>query len=562
MRCLEVASGVPANFRNSKEPMSGTIRVPPAVNEPVLSYAPGTPERADLKAALRSISDQDADIPVIIGGKEIRTGKTRPLLAPHSHGLRLGVWHEAGADEARRAIANTLEARREWASWPWEDRATVFLKAAELLSTSWRATLNAATMIGQSKTAVQAEIDSACETIDFFRFGAHFAEGIFDQQPVSEKGVWNRIEYRPLEGFVYAVSPFNFTAIGANLAGTPAMVGCGVLWKPSKHAVLSGYYNYKLLEEAGLPPGVINFVPGDPVEVTAAATEHPDFAGLHFTGSTGVFQSLWTTVGRNIARYRSYPRLVGETGGKNFIVAHPSADRAALRTAIVRGSFEYQGQKCSAASRAYIPASVWEEIGDDLVAETDGLAMGDPVDFRNFVNAVIDRGAFDTITGYIDRAAASPDADVIAGGEYSDKDGFFIRPTLVLAGNPHHETMCDEIFGPVMSIHVYADEKWSETLDIVDSTSPYALTGAVFSQDRTGVRDALERLRNAAGNFYINDKPTGAVVGQQPFGGARASGTNDKAGSAYNIMRWLSPRTIKENLAPPTSVEYPFMGAE
>jgi len=542
--------------------MSGTIRVPPAVNEPVLSYAPGTPERAELKRALRAISDQDADIPVIIGGEEIRTGKTHPLLAPHDHGLRLGVWHEAGADEAGRAIANTLEARREWASWRWEDRAAVFLKAAELLSTSWRSTLNAATMIGQSKTAFQAEIDAACETIDFFRFGAHFAEGIFDHQPVSEKGVWNRIEYRPLEGFVYAVSPFNFTAIGANLAGTPAMVGCGVLWKPSKHAVLSAYYNYRLLEEAGLPPGVINFVPGDPVAVTAAAMEHPDFAGLHFTGSTEVFQSLWTTVGQNIARYRSYPRLVGETGGKEFIVAHPSADPAALRTAIVRGSFEYQGQKCSAASRAYVPASVWKEIGDDLVAETDGLAMGDPADFRNFVNAVIDRGAFDTISGYIDRAAAGPGAEVIAGGEHSDKEGFFIRPTLVLATNPRHEMMCDEIFGPVMSIHVYPDDKWSETLDIVDSTSPYALTGAVFSQDRAGVRDALERLRNAAGNFYINDKPTGAVVGQQPFGGARASGTNDKAGSAYNIMRWLSPRTIKENLAPPRSVEYPFMGAE
>ncbi len=542
--------------------MSGTIRLPPAVNEPVLSYAPGTPERAELKAALRSISDQDADIPVIIGGEEIRTGRTHPLPAPHDHGLRLGVWHEAGAEEAGRAIANTIEARREWASWRWEDRAAVFLKAAELLSTSWRATLNAATMIGQSKTAFQAEIDSACETIDFFRFGAHFAEGIFDHQPVSEKGVWNRIEYRPLEGFVYAVTPFNFTAIGANLAGTPAMVGCGVLWKPSKHAVLSAYYNYKLLEEAGLPPGVINFVPGDPAGITAVALEHPDFAGLHFTGSTEVFRSLWTTVGRNIARYRSYPRLVGETGGKDFIVAHPSADRAALRTAIVRGSFEYQGQKCSAASRAYIPASVWKEIGDDLVAETDGLAMGDPADFRNFVNAVIDRGAFDAITGYIDRAAAGPGAEVIAGGEYSGEDGFFIRPTLVLASDPVHETMCDEIFGPVMSVHVYPDDRWTETLDMVDATSPYALTGAVFSQDRAGVRDALERLRNAAGNFYINDKPTGAVVGQQPFGGARASGTNDKAGSAYNVIRWLSPRTIKENLAPPTSAEYPFMGAE
>ena len=542
--------------------MSARIRVPAPVNEPVLSYAPGTPERAELKAALSRLSGQDADIPIIIGGEEIRTGKTHAIHAPHDHGLRLGVWHEAGAEEARRAIANTLEARREWASWRWEDRAAVFLKAAELLSTTWRSTLNAATMLGQSKTAFQSEIDAACETIDFYRFGAHFAEQIFAQQPVSDKGVWNRIEYRPLEGFVYAISPFNFTAIGANLAGAPAMVGCGVLWKPSKHAVLSGYYTYKLLEEAGLPPGVINFVPGNPVEVTAAALEHPDFAGLHFTGSTGVFQSLWTTVGKNIARYRSYPRLVGETGGKDFIVAHPSADRAALRTAIVRGSFEYQGQKCSAASRAYIPQSVWRDIRDDLVEETNGLSMGDPADFRNFVNAVIDRGAFDTITGYIDRAAASPDAEVIAGGEYSDRDGFFIRPTIVHAKSPDHETMCDEIFGPVMSIHVYPDNAWSETLDMVDATSPYALTGAVFSQNRAAVREALETLRNAAGNFYINDKPTGAVVGQQPFGGARASGTNDKAGSLFNVIRWLSPRTIKETFAPPTGVEYPFMAAE
>ena len=542
--------------------MSGTIRVPAPVNEPILSYAPGTPERTELKAALRSIAGQEADIPVIIGGEEIRTGRTHAIHAPHDHGLRLGEWHAAGAEEAQRAIANTVDARREWASWRWEDRAAVFLKAAELLAEPWRSTLNAATMLGQSKTAFQAEIDSACEIVDFFRFGAHFAERIFDHQPISDRGIWNRIEYRPLEGFVYAVSPFNFTAIGANLAGIPAMVGCGVLWKPSKHAVLSGYYTYKLLEEAGLPPGVINFVPGDPVEITAAAMDHPDFAGLHFTGSTGVFQSLWNTVGRNIARYRSYPRLVGETGGKDFIVAHPSADRDALRTAIVRGSFEYQGQKCSAASRAYVPESVWKEISGDLVAETDALAMGDPMDFRNFVNAVIDRGAFQSITGYIDRAKASPDADVIAGGEYSDADGFFIRPTLIRAHAPDHETMCDEIFGPVMSIHVYPDAAWSETLDMVDSTSPYALTGAVFSQDRSAVREAMDRLQNAAGNFYINDKPTGAVVGQQPFGGGRASGTNDKAGSVFNIIRWLSPRTIKENFAPPVSTAYPFMGEE
>ena len=542
--------------------MAGTIRVPAPENEPVQSHAPGTPERDALKAALKRVGGERPDIPLIIGGKEIRTGKTHPIRAPHDHGLCLGVWHEAGAEEARQAIANTVEARRDWASWRWEDRVAVFLRAAEMLRTTWRPRINASTILGQSKNAFQSEIDAACEVIDFFRYGAFFAEQIFDQQPHSETGIWNRLDYRPLEGFVYAVSPFNFTAIGANLAGIPAMVGCGVLWKPSKHAVLSGYYIYRLLEAAGLPPGVINFVPGDPVKITAAALEDRDFAGLHFTGSTGVFQSLWTTVGKNIARYRSYPRLVGETGGKDFIVAHPSADAAALRTAIVRGSFEYQGQKCSAASRAYIPASIWKRIRDPLVEETDGLAMGDPADFRNFVNAVIDRGAFDSISGYIDRAAASPDARVIAGGGYSDAEGFFIRPTIIEAENPAHETMCDEIFGPVMSIHVYPDGQWDRTLDLVDRTSPYALTGAVFARERPAVRQALDRLRYAAGNFYVNDKPTGAVVGQQPFGGGRASGTNDKAGSAFNISRWLSPRSIKENLAPPTSVEYPFMGAE
>ena len=542
--------------------MSGTFRVPAPVNEPIHSYAPGTPERAELKAALRRVAGEEVEIPVVIGGKRIRTGNVHEIRAPHDHGLLLGTWHEAGPEEARAAIANTIAAQREWASWPWEDRAAVFLKAAELLAETWRSTLNAATMLGQSKNPFQSEIDAACEIVDFYRFGAHFADRIFEQQPISERGVWNRMEYRPLEGFVYAISPFNFTAIGANLAGTPAMVGCGVLWKPSKHAVLSGYHTYRLLEEAGLPPGVINFVPGDPVGITEAAMNHPDFAGLHFTGSTGVFQSLWNTVGRNIARYRSYPRLVGETGGKDFIVAHPSADRAALSTAIVRGSFEYQGQKCSAASRAYVPQSVWKEIRDDLIEETNELTMGAPTDFRNFVNAVIDKGAFRSITGYIDRAAAGADADVIAGGEYSDADGYFIRPTLIEARRPDHESMCDEIFGPVMSIYVYPDNAWSETLDVVDRTSPYALTGAVFSQDRSGVREALHVLRNAAGNFYINDKPTGAVVGQQPFGGGRASGTNDKAGSAFNIMRWLTPRTIKETMVPPTSVGYPFMEEE
>ena len=542
--------------------MSGSYRVPEAVNEPVLSYAPGSAERSELKDAFRRMAGEEADIPVIVGGEEIRTGVTKPLLAPHDRRQHLGVWHAADVDLARRAIANTVDAHREWASWPWEDRAAVFLRAAELLSTSWRPVLNAATMHGQSKNAFQAEIDAACEAIDFLRFGVHFAERVFADQPISEKGVWNRMEYRPLEGFVYAVSPFNFTAIGINLAAAPAMVGCGVLWKPSMHSVLSSYYAYRLLEAAGLPPGVINFVPGDPVAITGAAMESPDFAGLHFTGSTAVFRSLWRLAAGNLDRYRSYPRLVGETGGKDFIVAHPSADRAALRTAIARGAFEYQGQKCSAASRVYVAASVWEDIRHDLLDEVESLRMGAPNDFRNFVNAVIDRRAYDRIVGYIDRASASAEAEIVAGGTYSDDEGYFVRPTVLVATDPSYEAMCEEIFGPVVSVYVYPDGSWEETLALVDSTSPYALTGAVFADDRRAVREALEGLRGAAGNFYVNDKPTGAVVGQQPFGGSRASGTNDKAGSALNVLRWLSPRTIKENLAPPTAVGYPFMEAE
>ncbi len=540
--------------------MSGFFRVPPPVNEPPLSYAPGTPERAELKAELKRMRGEEIEIPLVIGGERIRTGRTRSIHEPHDHASTLAVCHEGGGEEALRAIANTVEAQREWASWRWEDRAAIFLKAAELLATTWRARLNAATILGQSKNAYQSEIDAACEIIDFFRFAAHFAEQIFSEQPISDRGVWNRTDYRPLEGFVYAVSPFNFTAIGANLAGIPAMVGCGVLWKPSQNAALSGYHSYRLLEEAGLPPGVINFVPGDPSAITAAALGHSAFAGLHFTGSTEVFQSLWRQIGNNIASYRSYPRLVGETGGKDFIVAHPSADPDVLRTAIVRGSFEYQGQKCSAASRAYIPASLWKRIRDDLVAETEGLRMGTPLDFRNFVNAVIDRRAFDSISGYIDRAKADPDARIVAGGECSDAEGFFIRPTIIETGRPDYATMCDEIFGPVMSVFVYPDTGWSDILGVVDETSPYALTGAVLAQDRRAVREALDALRNAAGNFYINDKPTGAVVAQQPFGGGRGSGTNDKAGSASNIARWLSPRTLKETFVPATDTAYPFMG--
>lgn len=542
--------------------MAGHYSVPEPVNEPVFDYAPGDAERAELKAALRRLSDADADIPAVVGGKEIRTGATQPIVAPHDRSLRLGVWHAAGAEEARQAVEGSRDARREWASWPWEDRAAVFLRAAALLSGPWRSTLNAATMLGQSKNASQAEIDAACEMIDFFRYGAAFLQEVFEQQPFSDDDAWNRTDHRPLEGFVYAVSPFNFTAIGGNLAGTPALAGCGVLWKPSKHAVLSGYYTYKLLEEAGLPPGVIDFVPGDPGEITKTVLGHADFGGLHFTGSTEVFRSLWTTVGRNIARYRSYPRLVGETGGKNFIVAHESADVDALRAAIVRGAFEYQGQKCSAASRVYVPKSLWRQLKDALVAETEALPMGNPADFRNFVNAVIDQGAFDAIRGYVERAAAGAGAEVVAGGECSDEEGFFIRPTIVEAEDPGCESMCEEIFGPVVSVHAYPDGAWSQTLALADATSPYGLTGAVFARDRAAVREAMDTLRYAAGNFYVNDKPTGAVVGQQPFGGGRASGTNDKAGSVLNLTKWLTPRTIKENLNPPRDYRYPFMAEE
>ncbi len=560
--------------------MAGNFRVPEPFNEPVFDYAPGSPERAELKAELERMSGEEVDIPAIIGGQEVRSGNIQPVCAPHDLSLRLGVWHCAGTEEARRAVEGSREARREWASWPWEDRVAVFLRAAEMLSSSWRSRLNAATMLGQSKNAFQSEIDAACETVDFYRYGAAFLEEVLEQQPHSSDGVWNRTDHRPLEGFVYAVSPFNFTAIGANLAGMPALAGCGVLWKPSKHAVLSGYHTYKLLEEAGLPPGVIDFVPGDPREITDAALGHPEFGGLAFTGSTEVFRSLWTTVGRNIARYRSYPRLVGETGGKNFIVAHESAGLDALRTAIVRGAFEYQGQKCSAASRVYVPKSLWRRLKDSLVAETEGLAMGDPADFRNFVNAVIDRGAFDKIRGYVARAEAGDGARVVAGGTCTcsgsraadrtdapactctGKEGFFIRPTIVEADDPGCESMCDEIFGPVVTVHAYPDGKWSETLALADSTSPYGLTGAVFARDRSAVQEAMATLRYAAGNFYVNDKPTGAVVGQQPFGGGRASGTNDKAGSILSVLKWLTPRTLKENLNPPRDFRYPFMAEE
>jgi 1-pyrroline-5-carboxylate dehydrogenase len=542
--------------------MSSSIQVPPPSNEPVLSYAPGTPERSALKTRLESMASEVVEIPLLIGGEEIRTGDIHEVVMPHDHGHVLARAHQAGPDEIRRAVVASAEAREGWSAMPWEDRAAVFLRAAELLSTSWRQTLNAATMLGQGKTAHQAEIDSACELIDFFRFNAHFAQGIYDDQPLSSRGVWNRMEYRPLEGFVYAITPFNFTAIGGNLPSSPALMGNTVIWKPARTALLSGYYVARLLEEAGLPPGVINFISGPSAQITDILLSDPELAGIHFTGSTPVFQSFWATVGESVSTYRSYPRMVGETGGKDFVVAHPTADVESLVTALVRGAFEYQGQKCSAASRAYIPQSLWPEVESGLVETTEGLAMGDPRDFRNFLGAVIDRSAFDKITGYIERARSSDDAEILAGGESDDSVGFFVRPTVVRAHAPDYESMVDEIFGPVLTVFVYPDHEWAETLELVDSTSPYALTGAVFARDRDAVAEARQALRHAAGNFYINDKPTGAVVGQQPFGGGRASGTNDKAGSALNLTRWISARSIKETFVPPRDYRYPFMEAE
>src|SRR3990170_1846385 len=542
--------------------MNGNIQIPIPVNEPVRSYAPGTLERRALKARLAELGAERIEIPLIIGGKEVRPGKPSAPFRPPNHGHVLGTWHKAGTDEVAAAIAAAAEARREWAAWPFEERAAVLLKAAELLATSWRSTINGATMLCQSKTAHQAEIDAACEVVDFYRFNAHYAERLYEDQPLSVGGVWNRLDYRPLEGFVFAVTPFNFTSIAANLPTAPALMGNTVIWKPASSTVYTGYHIMRLLEAAGLPPGVINFIPGDSGAVSQVALNHPDLAGIHFTGSTEVFQMMWRTVGENIQRYHGYPRLVGETGGKDFIVAHASADPAALVTAIVRGGFEYQGQKCSAVSRVYVPDTLWRTIKDDLLGQTSGLAMGDVADFRNFMGAVIDRGAFNKIAAYIEEARNASDASILVGGEVDDATGYFIRPTIIEAKRPDYRTMCEEIFGPVVTLYVYPERQWAETLTLVDATSPYALTGAVFANDRRALREANEALRFAAGNFYINDKPTGAVVGQQPFGGARASGTNDKAGSMLNLLRWVSARTIKETFVPPTEYRYQFMAEE
>ena len=539
---------------------NGNRRVPPPVNEPVKSYAPGTPERDSLKDRLRSMAGERADIPLIIGGQEVHTGELAQSVMPHDHRHVLGQWHRASPDNIDQAINAARDAARDWANWAWEDRAAVFLKAAELLATTWRSTLNAATMLGQSKTAFQAEIDAACELIDFWRFNPHYAQSLYDEQPLSDRTMWNQLDYRPLEGFVYAVTPFNFTSIAGNLPTAPALMGNTVIWKPASSSMLSAYYIMKLLEEAGLPPGVINFVPGDASVISDKVLSHRDLAGVHFTGSTAVFNNMWKTIGASMSRYKSYPRIVGETGGKDFIVAHQSADPVALSVAIARGGFEYQGQKCSAASRVYIPESIWPDVRDRTVAIMKEIRVGDITDFRNFMGAVIDKKAFTKISEYLEHGRKN--ANIVAGGVARGEEGYFIEPTLIETKDPAYRLLCEEIFGPVVTVHVYPDSKWEETLRIVDQTSPYALTGAVFSRDRQAIREAALLLRNAAGNFYINDKPTGAVVGQQPFGGARGSGTNDKAGSKLNLVRWISPRAVKETFSPATDYRYPFMAAE
>ena len=538
----------------------GIFKVPHPINEPVKSYAPGSPERASLSAKVKEMASQKIEIPLIIGGKEIRTGKMGKAVMPHDHGHVLADVHLGGEAEVKLAVEAAAKAKGEWAAMPWEARVSIFLKAADLLAGPYRDVLNAATMLGQSKTCHQAEIDSACELVDFYRFNSFYYEQILREQPESLPGMWNRLEYRPLEGFVFAVTPFNFTSIAGNLPTAPALMGNTVLWKPASTSLYSAHFLMKLWQEAGLPDGVINMVPGSGAAIGNPVLANPQLAGIHFTGSTGVFNGMWRTVSQNLETYKGYPRLVGETGGKDFIVAHPSADPVALTVAIVRGAFEYQGQKCSAASRAYVPSNLWPKVKEMLVPMVEGIKMGDIQDHSNFMGAVIDANSFRDQKHAIDEAKASNDASILVGGQYDDSKGYFVRPTIIEAKTPGYRTMCDELFGPVLTLHVYDETKWEETLDLVDSTSPYALTGAVFAQDRYAVQQAIAKLRNAAGNFYINDKPTGAVVGQQPFGGARASGTNDKAGSMLNLLRWISARTIKETFVPATDYRYPFMG--
>jgi len=528
-------------------------------NEPVFDYGPGSNEKLRLKECIAELKSSPLDIPLIIGGEEIRTGNTVSLKSPHDHTLDLGVYHLAGKKEVDLAIEAALEARKSWSNLPWEHRVSVFMKAADLLSGPWRSTVVGATMLGQSKTVYQAEIEAAAELCDFWRFNAYHLTQLMAQQPFSPDGMWNRMEYRPLEGFVLAVSPFNFTAIGANLPSAPAVVGGVSVWKPASSAVFSNYYAMKLMEEAGLPAGVINFVPGPGSVVGAAALESPDLAGIHFTGSTAVFQNMWKTVGDNITRYKSYPRIVGETGGKDFIFAHSSADVKAMVVAAIRGAFEYQGQKCSAASRMYIPESIWPQFKNLYTEQVAGITLGDPENFSHFMAAVIDEAAFESITKYIEFAKNSDEAEILTGGSYDGSKGWFIEPTTILTKNPRFKTMQEEIFGPVLTIYIYPDEKFTETLALCDRTSPYALTGAIFARERQALAQMSDVLKNAAGNFYINDKPTAAVINQQPFGGSRASGTNDKAGIGLNIIRWISARSIKETMVPPYEWRYPFM---
>ncbi len=538
----------------------GFFNVPKAVNEPVKSYAPNSPEKAAVLAAYKKMWNETIDVPMYIGSEEVRTGNTRTMSAPHDHQHIVGTYHIAEKKHIENAIAAALEARKTWSQMPWEHRAAIFLKAAELIAGPYRARINAATMIAQSKTIFQAEIDASCELIDFLRYNVEFMTQIYNDQPKSVSDVWNKVEYRPLEGFIYAITPFNFTAIAANLPASAALMGNTVVWKPSDSQVFSAKIIIDIFKEAGVPDGVINVVFGDPVMITDTILANPDFAGVHYTGSTFVFKEIWKKIGNNIHTYKTYPKIVGETGGKDFIVAHSSANVKQVVTGITRGAFEFQGQKCSAASRAYIPQSLWPDVKSQLITDVNSMKMGSPEDFGNFITAVIHEGSFDKLTGFIDQAKKDTDVEIILGGNYDKSKGYFIEPTVIVTTNPKYTTMETELFGPVITIYVYEDSKWAETLKLVDETSEYALTGAVFSQDRYAIVEAANALQNAAGNFYINDKPTGAVVGMQPFGGARASGTNDKAGSMQNLLRWVSPRTIKETFITPEDYRYPFLG--
>lgn len=542
--------------------LKGFFDVPIPQNEPVLNYGPRSVERAALKAALDEARAKQIDIPMYIGGKEVRTGKKLEVRPPHDHKHLLATYHDGDASHVNAAIDAALAAKANWENLPWEQRAAIFLKAAELIAGPYRATLNAATMLGQSKNAYQAEIDAACELIDFLRFNVHYMTQIYAQQPQSSKGIWNRVEHRPLEGFVFAITPFNFTAIAGNLPASAAMMGNVVVWKPAPTQVYAANVVMKIFIEAGLPAGVINMIYGDGPMAGDIIFSHPDFAGIHFTGSTAVFQTIWKTIGTNINKYKTYPRIVGETGGKDFVLAHASANADVVATALVRGAFEYQGQKCSAASRAYIPASLWPAVKEKMQRDITSFKIGPVEDFENFVNAVIDERSFDKLAKFIDAAKADKGVEIIAGGGYDKSQGWFVEPTVLKVEDPFYVTMCEELFGPVLSVYVYEDKQFDEIMDIIDKTSIYALTGSIISQDRYAIDKATYRLRNAAGNFYINDKPTGAVVGQQPFGGARGSGTNDKAGSMINLLRWVSPRTIKETFDPPKDYRYPFLSKE